>query len=169
MPEAVFGQALGLEPRPSVVLLTVLKAMELLRVNQTAVLELTDLARNHLLPEGDFFMGDYLGLASSSDGMLGMVELLRSNRPLGSDDDSCVAFIYREGERSAMESVALARHFTLSLSGRAKNVALHLAKAVPMEGATTLLDVGGGTGLYSYALLEANSDLRAVIVELWKA
>ena len=135
--------------------------MELLRVNQTGVLELTDLARNYLLPEGDFFIGDYLGLASSSDGVLGMVELLRSNRPLGLDDDSGVAFIYREGERSAMESEALAQHFTLSLSGRAKNVAPHLAKAVPMEVVTTLLDVGGGTGLYSYALLEVNPDLRA--------
>ena len=46
-------------------------------------------------------------------------------------------------------SEALARHLTLSLSGRAKNVAPHLAKAVLMEGVTTLLDVGGGTGLYS--------------------
>jgi len=117
-----------------VVLITSLKAMELLRVNQAGALELTDIARNHLLPEGDFFMGDYLGLASSSDGVLRMVELLQSNRPLGSDDDSGVAFIYREGERSAMESEALARHFTLSLSGRAKNVAPHLAKAVPMDG-----------------------------------
>ena len=169
MPEAALGQALGLDRSPSVVLLTALKEMELLWGNQTGVLELNNLARNHLLTESNFFMGDYLGLTSSSDGVLGMVELLWSNRPLGSDDDSGEAVIYRESERSAMESEALALHFTLSLSGRAKNVAPHLAKAVPVEGATTLLDVGGGTGLYSYTLLEANSDLRAVIVELQKA
>ena len=166
MPETALGQALGLERRPAVVLFTALKAMELVRFNAAGELELTDLARNHLLPEGDFFMGDYLGLSSSSEGVLQMVELLRSNRPLGADDDSGVAFIYREGERSAMESEALARHFTLSLSGRAKNVAPHLARAVPMEGVTTLLDVGGGTGLYSYAMLAANPGLRVAIVEL---
>ncbi len=95
-----------------------------------------------------------------------MVKLLRSNRPLGSDNDDGVAFIYREGKRSAMESEELARHFTLSLCGRAKNVAPYLAKVVPMGGVTTLLDVGGGTGLYSYSLLQANPTLRAVIVEL---
>ncbi len=166
MPETALGQALGLERRPAVVLFTALKAMELVRFNAAGELELTDLARNHLLPKGDFFMGDYLGLSSSSEGVLQMVELLRSNRPLGADDDSGVAFIYREGERSAMESEALARHFTLSLSGRAKNVAPHLARAVPMEGVTTLLDVGGGTGLYSYAMLAANPGLRVAIVEL---
>ena len=164
--EAVLGQALGLERRSSVVLFTALKAMELLRVNAVGKLELTDLARNHLLPAGAFFMGDYLGLASSSPGVINMVELLQSNCPLGSDSDDGVAFIYREGKRSAMESEDLARHFTLSLSGRAKNVAPHLAKVVPMDGVTTLLDVGGGTGLYSYALLQVNPNLRAVIVEL---
>ena len=164
--ETALGLALGLERRPSVVLFTALRAMKLLRVNAAGKLELTDLARNHLLPDGAFFMGDYLGLASASPGVVNMVKLLRSNRPLGSDNDDGVAFIYREGKRSAMESEELARHFTLSLCGRAKNVAPYLAKVVPMGGVTTLLDVGGGTGLYSYSLLQANPTLRAVIVEL---
>lgn len=166
MNEVELKQILGLQRRPSVVLFTALKAMGLLNVNKFGELELTDLARNHLLSSGDFFMGDYLGLASTSDGVIGMVELLRSNRPLGTNDESGVAFIYREGERSAMESEALARHFTLSLSGRAKNVAPHLANALSMDGVNTMLDIGGGTGLYSYELLKANPNLRAVIVEL---
>ncbi|GIT05820.1 MAG: hypothetical protein CM1200mP29_12310 [Verrucomicrobiota bacterium] len=50
-------------------------------------LELPDLARNHLLPGSAFFMGDYLGLASASPEVVNMVELLRSNRPLGSNND----------------------------------------------------------------------------------
>jgi len=70
MSEAMLGQELGLERRPAIVLLTALKAMELLRENQAGELELTDLSRNHLLPRGDFFMGDYLGLSSSSEGVL---------------------------------------------------------------------------------------------------
>ena len=41
--ETVLGQALGLERRPSLVLFTALRAMDLLRVNATGKLELTDL------------------------------------------------------------------------------------------------------------------------------
>ena len=63
MNEVELKQILGLQRRPSVVLFTALKAMGLLNVNKFGELELTDLARNHLLSSGDFFMGDYLGLA----------------------------------------------------------------------------------------------------------
>ena len=53
-----------------------------------------------------------------------------------------------------MEQTQLAEHFTMALSGRAKNVAPVLAERVPLTGAETLLDVGGGTGIYSFALLQ---------------
>ena len=53
-------------------------------------------------------------------------------QPLGSDG-SGTAFIYRDGIESAMEAEASARHLTLALAGRAKNVAPALADAVPMD------------------------------------
>jgi len=74
-----------------------------------------------------------------------------------------VGFIYREDLPSAMEQEATARHFTLALAGRAKNVAPILAERVPLDSARRLLDVGGGTGIYSMACLQKNPRLRAVV------
>ena len=156
---------LQLEKRPAVVLVTALKAMGLLR-EVDGLLHLTELASEHLVPGAALDCGDYVGLAAQSPGVLGMVHLLKTNNPLGSDgEEGGTAFIYRDGMRSAMEAEDSARHFTLALSGRAKNVAPAVAEAVSMSGAQMLLDVGGGTGIYTYALLQKNPHLQAVVFD----
>ncbi|MCP4830206.1 MAG: methyltransferase, partial [Proteobacteria bacterium] len=153
------------ETRPATVLITALRAMDLLRETNGA-LTLTDLAREHLVPGGYFDVGHYVGLAAQSPGVIGMVQLLKSNQPLGSDGSgSGTAFIYRDGMKSAMEAEASARHFTLALAGRAKNVAPSLAHAVSMPDHGRLLDLGGGTGIYSYALLENTPTLNAIVFD----
>lgn len=178
------GRHLGLAERPAVVLVTALRAMGLLETTQRpgrsaasgtlaaptlaadALLRPTDIAREHLLRGGPFDVGDYVGLAASAPGVLEMVERLETNRPRGADGDGGgTAFIYREGVASAMDQAAAARHFTLALSGRAKNVAPYLADAVPLPDAQHLLDLGGGSGLYALALLRKNPHLRAVVFD----
>ncbi len=77
--------------------------------------------------------------------------------------DAGVAFIYRQGMESAMEQEASARRFTLALAGRAKNVAPHLAASGALDGARLLVDVGGGTGIYSIACLQRYPALRAIV------
>jgi len=155
---------LQLEPRPAVVLLTALRAFGLIDRDAEGRLELSGLAREHLLPGGAFDVSDYVGLAGQSPGVQAMIELLRTNRPAGSaPDEEGAAFIYREGMESAMEKQASARRLTLALAGRAKNVAPVLAERVPLDSARLLLDVGGGTGIYSIACLQKNPRLRAVV------
>jgi predicted O-methyltransferase YrrM len=163
MTPADLGKTLGLADRPTVVLLTALRSFGLLAADAQGRLHLTELAREHLLPGGPFDVGDYVGLAANSPGVLEMVERLRSNCP--ASHASGVAFIYREGVASAMEDEAAARHFTMALAGRAKNVAPVLAERVPLTGARLLVDVGGGTGIYSIALLQKNPGLRAVVLD----
>lgn len=156
---------LELDTRPAVVLFTALKAMGLL-FEADGKLSLTELAAEHLVPGGQFDCGDYVGLAAQSPGVLSMVNLLKTNRPLGSDDDSGgAAFIYRDGMKSAMEAGETARHFTLALAGRAKNVAPAMADAVSLTDSNLLVDVGGGTGIYTYALLQKNPHLRAIVFD----
>jgi cyclopropane fatty-acyl-phospholipid synthase-like methyltransferase len=104
-------------------------------------------------------------LAAQSPAVLTMVKLLKENKPLGSDDQSGAAFIYRDGIASAMEAETSARHFTLALAGRAKNVAPALADAVKLKPHSRLLDVGGGTGIYSFALAEKNPTITAIVVD----
>ena len=158
-------QQLRLDRRPATVLLTALRAMKLLDVDSSGSYHITELAREHLISGGEYFVGDYLGLAAQSPGVLEMVARLRSNRPAHADiTDSGAAFIFREGKKSAMEEEASARRLTLALSGRAKNVAPVLAERLSLNSGT-LLDVGGGSGIYSIACLRRNPDLRAIVFD----
>ncbi len=154
---------LGLAERPAVVLLTALRAMGLLALGADGRLAPAPLAREHLVPGGPFDVSDYVGLAADSPGVRETVERLRTNRPAGAAEEKGAAFIYREGIESAMEREATARHLTLALAGRAKNVAPLLAERVDLSAARRLLDVGGGTGIYSVACLRKNPGLRAVV------
>ena len=157
---------LHLAERPTTVLTTALRAMQLLSKNPAGQFELTPIAAEHLVRGEEFDVGSYLSLAATSPGVTEMVERLRTNRPAGlSGDGAGAAFIYRDGMKSAMEQTQLAAHFTLALSGRAKNVAPVLAAQVPLNNATTLLDLGGGTGIYSIAFLRANPGLRAIVFD----
>ena len=159
------SEELKLAPRPATVLFTALKAMKLLTGTGDS-LALSPMARQHLCRDAEFNVSDYIGLAAESPGVLQMVERLRTNRPTGSgDDDAGTAFIYRNGQRSAMEQSAAARHFTLSLAGRAKNVAPLLAQQVDLNGTHRLLDLGGGTGIYSLGLLQKHTELTAVVFD----
>ncbi len=157
------NRGLGLEPRPATVLLTALRAFGLLVTDVANRLDLSELAREHLTA-GPFDVSDYIRMAADSPGVMAIVDRLRANRPAGSKpDEAGAAFIYREGIESAMEHEEAARRLTLALAGRARNVAPVLAERVPLGPARLLLDVGGGTGLYSIAFLQKNPTLRAIV------
>jgi len=162
LPEGSLRSALGLESRSFRVLTTALRAMGTLCCPAEGVFGLTPLAATHLVSSSPYHVGDYFSLAAGSPGVLAMVERLRINRPAVGDSGG-VAFIYRDGLVSAMDAEAGARFFTLALSGRARNVAPVLAEQMPLAGARLLVDVGGGTGVYSIALLRENPELRAVV------
>ncbi|MEO1979468.1 MAG: methyltransferase, partial [Fuerstiella sp.] len=140
-----------------------LAASELLPDNVTAWQQHADL----LKPDSQAMVPMYAyRLAANSTGVLEMVERLTSNRPAGlGDDGDGAAFIYRDGMKSAMEKSRLAEHFTLALAGRAKNVAPALADVVPLHDTETLLDVGGGTGIYSIGFLRKNPQLTATVLD----
>ncbi|MBI1369024.1 MAG: methyltransferase [Planctomycetes bacterium] len=159
------GDALDLTRRATVVLVTALRAMKLIALDEAGRLNLTKLAAEHLVSGGAFDVSDYLGQAVDAPGVKEMVERLRTSRPAGADKEEGAAFIYREGEKSAMEKPDLAVRISLILAGRAKNVAPVLAQRINMSGVETLLDIGGGTGIYSIALVAANPNLRAIIMD----
>ena len=155
----------NIEARPTNVLVTVLRAFGLIQQNSDGKFELTPLAVEHLAPDAYFGVNHYVGLAADSPGVLEMVERLKTNQPAGAADDEGAAFIYRDGIESAMEREATARYFTMALCGRAKNVAPLLGDQVSMAGVQWLLDVGGGTGIYSIAFLERYPALRAIVFD----
>ena len=139
-------QELRLERRPLTVLLTALRAMKLVDADASDHYQLTQLARDHLVCASEFFVGDYLGLAARSPGVVEMVARLRSNRAAHAEPhDKGSAFTFREGQESAMDEETSARRLTLALAGRAKNVAPVLAKRLDIQ-TGTLLDVEADRG-----------------------
>jgi len=162
-----FAQQLEIAPRPATVFLTALSALSTVARQPDGRFALTPVAREHLVPGEPFYVGDYLAQAAEAPDVLALVERLRSNQPLGATDgdpdDEGTAFIYREGVRSAMDAAETARRLTLALAGRARNLGPVLAERFPLDGARVVLDAGGGTGIYSYALLRRNPQLRAVV------
>lgn len=147
-------------------LITALRAMGLVAVDARGRLAPSDLAAEHLVPGAPFDVSDYAGLAATSSGVLAMVERLKTNRPVGADRSGAGApFTSRAGTPSAMEHPELSRRFTLSLAGRSRSVAPVVAERLSVGGARTVLDVGGGTGLYSIALLQRSPALRAMVFD----
>lgn len=163
-------EQLQLQQRPMCVLTSALRAMKTLQMDgeakgDEATFSLTPVAREHLTSGSEFQVSDYLGLAADAPNVQSMIQLLCSNRPMGADEQEGAAFIFRDGVESAMEQEQSARHFTLALAGRAKNVAPHLARRLNVEGVAKILDIGGGTGIYSIALLRQHPTLRAVVLD----
>ena len=158
-------QQMGLAERPAQVLLTALRGpWGLCAADASGRLELTPLAAEHLLPGTPFDVTGYLMPMAEQAGVREMVERLRTNEPAGKKpNEQGAAFIFREGLESAMEQEDSARRLTLALAGRAKNVAPVLAERVSLAEAQVLVDVGGGTGIYSIAWLRRHPQLRAIV------
>jgi predicted O-methyltransferase YrrM len=163
-PERELQQRLQLADRPCQVLLTALAAMRLIQRSQGSV-QLTELGAGHLAG-GPFDLSDYIRLLAGSPDVLALVETLRTNHPQPAANGG-TAFIFRAGVPSAMDSESLARFFTEALAGRARIVAPVLARTleIPVDRERVLLDVGGGTGLYSIALLANHPRLRAIVLD----
>lgn len=165
LPADVLQTRLELSSRAFVVLMTAMRAMKLAECDAQNRIQLTAMAREHLVPNAEFYVGDYVGLAADSPGVQAMVKRLRTNRLApAAETDTGAAFIFREGLDSAMEAELSARRLTLALAGRAKNVAPILAERLSF-GVETLLDVGGGTGIYSIACLRKHPQLKAIVFD----
>ncbi|HYE04060.1 MAG TPA: methyltransferase [Planctomycetota bacterium] len=101
-------------------------------------------------------------MQADSPGVLDLARKLRADRPIGAHGDAS-QFIFKEGAGSSMEQEGSARALTLALAGRARAVAPILAQRLSLGTARTLIDVGGGTGLYAIACLQRFAGLRAVV------
>lgn len=162
---ADLGQQLNLAMRPLTVMTTVLRALGFLQLDAQGRLEPTLLAREHLVAGSPFDTTDYLGLSVDQPGVRQIIERFTADTPQQAKaTDHGLAFIFREGQASAMDESDSARRLTLALAGRAKSVAPALARVLP-SGQGTLLDVGGGSGIYAIAALRQHPNLKAIILD----
>jgi len=152
---------LALAERPAMVLFPALCAMELLCYDEQNRLCLTDLGR-YLTSEQTPNLTGYTGLEKDDPGVVEMAQLLRHDGPL--ESPTGISFVKEGDGPSPMDDSALARKFTLGLAGRARHLSPIVAANLPKrEG--HLLDVAGGTGLYSYEWLLANPTSTATLFD----
>ena len=97
------------------------------------------------------YRGEYLQLITNhAQDWLRLMDSVRTGEPL--DKDEPEAPDYR-------------RQFTWAMHHRTLETAPMIAAQLPLKGAKTLLDLGGGPGTYAMAFLAANPGLRATVCD----
>lgn len=154
---------LGWSPRAISVVTTALRSMKFLFLSSDGRFQATHAASLFLDSQSEFALTGYLGLSAQSPAVSAFLEAIERPSPTAATE-SGTAFTFRSDKPSAMDDPELARFLTVSLAGRGRCVAPVLAQvARPAAGETTLLDIGGGSGFYSIAYLQANPTMRAVV------
>ncbi len=150
---------LDLRERPADVMLTLLTAMGLLRMEEE-LFYLTDMGREHLVQSSPWCIGPYFASVKERPVCLDMVRVLRTDRPAN------WASLKNEKEwAKAMESETFARQFTAAMDCRGVLLAPALAKCVNLESHRHLLDIAGGSGIYACAMAARHKHLRATVLE----
>lgn len=152
-------QRLGLAERPARVLVTAMAAFGLVYLRDDDLIAITATARHFLLPSSEFAIVDYINLAGDANGVLQLVQSLRSDAP------ATAQYIKSGAVPSVMDAPGDAERLTEYLAGRARNCAPVLADLCPIQDAQLLVDVGGGTALFAIAYLQKHKHLRAIVLD----
>jgi hypothetical protein len=151
--------SLGLQERPADVMLTLFTAMGLLRRNGE-IFQLTELAKEHLCQSSPWGIAPYFASVKERPVCLDIVEVLRTGKP------ARWASLRNEKEwAKAMESPGFASLFTAAMDCRGGYLGRAMAELLDCARYHHLLDVAGGSGIYSCAMVARHTHLRATILE----
>jgi O-methyltransferase domain/Dimerisation domain len=151
--------SLNLAERPTDVMLTLFVAMGLLS-RDGAVYRLTGSAREHLVRSSPWFLGPYYASFKERPVCKDFVEIFRTGRPANFASAPAQADWAR-----AMENPEFARQFTAAMDCRGLYLGRAVARAVDLRQHHQVLDIAGGSGIYSCCLVEHYSNLRATVLE----
>lgn len=151
---------LGIRPRPADVMLTLCAANGLVVCDRQGQFHATETAREFLVANAPRDARPYYASMVGRPGVDDWLKVLRTGKP--------ASWPGVEGEadwHAAMTTQAFAESFTAAMDCRGRVLAGPLAAAAAFVDAGRLLDVGGGSGVYSIAAVEAHPDLRATVLE----
>ena len=147
-----------IHPRPVDVLMTLLNAMGL-TTQSGGVFHLTLRAREHLTKASPWNLVPYYTSMKDRPQTLDMLKVLRTGKPAnwGSYDPQAWA--------QAMEREDFAEPFTAAMDCRGVLLGPAMARKLDLAQSTALLDIAGGSGIYSCALVANHPHLRASVFE----
>lgn len=151
--------AFEIHPRPADVMLTLFRAMGLIE-NRDEKFRLTALAREHLVKDSPFFIGPYYASLKDRPVTKDFLTVLRTDR--------CANWGSFKDEHAwarAMEDEVFANHFTAAMDCRGVYLGQSVAKNVDLNMRLRLLDIGGGSGIYSCTLAAHFPNLRLSVFE----
>jgi len=145
--------------RPVDVMTTLFVAMGLLERDGEA-LRNTEKAREHLVSSSPWFLGPYYPKVEDRPIARDLLDVLRTGQPARyasrSDEDDW---------HRAMETEAFAREFTAAMDCRGLLTAPALARRLELPGATRVLDIAGGSGVFACAIAAHFPGLAAAVLE----
>ena len=137
----------GIHERPTDVMITLFVAMGYL-VRRGEAVELTEVAREHLVKASPFFLGPYYASLKDRHVCKDFLEVLRTDKPA-----NWGSFKGEKDWARAMEDEAFANNFTAAMDCRGVFLGQALAKALDLSSYEQLLDIAGGSGIYACALV----------------
>jgi predicted O-methyltransferase YrrM len=150
-----------IKARPADVMLTLCQSYGFVTGHPGAI-RLTAMGREHLVKGSPWFLGPYFVPVRDTPVVRGFLDVLRTGKPGNWQAKS-------DGKdwHQSMLDPEFAREFTELMNSRGLIFGQALARSLtPLLGdRRTLLDVGGGSGIYSSALIAHHPQLRATVLE----
>jgi predicted O-methyltransferase YrrM len=157
--KATICRDLNLQERPTDVMLTLFTAMGHLQ-NDGGMFSLTELAREHLVKSSPWFIGPYFASVKERPVCQDILAVLRTGKPAN------WASLKNEKEwAKAMEGEAFANKFTAAMDCRDAYLGPAMAQKLDCSTQHRFLDIVGGFGIYSCALVARHPHLRGSVLE----
>lgn len=149
----------GFKERPVDVMLTLFCSNGFIEAKE-GVFHCSPVAVEHLNKASVWNLAPYYGSLHSRPIARDFVEVLKTGKPAGWSGDKA-AFDWHK----AMEQDDFARSFTAAMDCRGIYFSQALAKKLDLTGRSTILDIGGGSGIYACSIAAHHPHIRGVVLE----
>jgi O-methyltransferase domain len=152
------SESLDLASRPLDVMITLLSAMGLI-IKVEGAYHPTEVSEKYLVKGSPYSLGSYFASLKDRPACVELYEVLKTGEPAGWSS-------HREGEWDLlMREESFAADFTDAMDSRGNIFGPAMAKALPCQPHSSLLDIAGASGIYACSVAERHEHMRAAVLE----
>ena len=157
--KAQICQHFGLADRPVDTMLTFLTALNLICA-ENGVFEVTALAREHLVKGSQWYLGPYYASLADRPVCKDLVQVLKTDKAANWGSVKTA-----KEWATAMQEPNFAESFTAAMDCRGTYLGAAMAKQLDLTGRSRMLDIAGGSGIYSCATVAHHPHIKATVLE----